>query len=233
MLEVKTHYAIIPLENTLTGSIHQNYDLLLQFPDINIAGEKTIRIVHNLIALPEAELEDIRRVYSHPQGLSQCARFLEQFPEWEKIPYYDTAGSVSFIAGQGRKENAAIASEEAGRVYKMKILKRGIERNSQNYTRFVIITREELARIKNPNKAALVFSTSNKPGSLYLALKVLAEKAINMRKLESRPILGKPWEEMFYVDVDIPPDSAHFFEAIEALKKETANLRILGLYAVG
>ena len=233
VLEVKTDYGIIPLENTLTGSIYQNYDLLLQFPDINIAGEKTIRIVHNLIALPEAELEDIRRVYSHPQGLSQCARFLEQFPEWEKIPYYDTAGSVSFIAGQGRKENAAIASEEAGRVYKMKILKRGIERNSQNYTRFVIITREELARIDNPNKAALVFSTSNKPGSLYLALKVLAEKAINMRKLESRPILGKPWEEMFYVDVDIPPDSAHFFEAIEALKKETANLRILGLYAVG
>ncbi|MBA7639575.1 2-dehydro-3-deoxyphosphooctonate aldolase [subsurface metagenome] len=232
VLEGKTRYGIIPLENTLTGSIHQNYDLLLQFPDLRIVGEKTIRIVHNLVALPEAEVSDIRRVYSHPQGISQCAQFLDRYPDWERHPFYDTAGAVTFIAEQGSLENAAIASEEAARVYKMKVLKSGIETNSQNYTRFVIIAREELSHIENTNKASLVFCTSNKPGSLYLALKVLAERNINMKKLESRPIHGKPWHQRFYVDVDIPDDPALFSEALEVLKKETEELKILGLYKI-
>jgi 3-deoxy-7-phosphoheptulonate synthase len=230
VLEGKTRYGLIPLENSLTGSIHQNYDLLLQFPDIKIRGEVTLRIVHNLIALPEADMEDIRCVYSHPQGLLQCASFLEKFPRWERKPFYDTAGAVAFIAAEGKKKNAAIASQEAADAYQMKILKEGIETTSLNYTRFVIIAREEDAGVDKPNKASLVFATANKPGSLFSALKVLADKMINMNKLESRPIASKPWQEMFYVDVDIPADRGLFDAALAALHSETEELRVLGLY---
>jgi len=236
VLTGKSHYGIIPIENTLTGSIHQNYDLLLQYPDIRIVGEKTIRIIHNLIGLPDADIKDIRRVYSHPQGLSQCARFLDNYRNWEKIPFYDTAGSIAFVAREGKKENAGIASLDAARVYKMKVLKEGIETDSQNYTRFVIIAREELAqaerRIGSSNRASLVFSTANTPGSLFRVLQVLAERSINMVKLESRPIAGKPWEEMFYVDVDIPQEESVFRSALEELSKVTETLRTLGLYTV-
>ena len=236
VLTGKSAYGIIPIENTLTGSIHQNYDLLLQYPDIRIVGEKTIRIIHNLIGLPDAQLKDIRRVYSHPQGLSQCSRFLDSYPQWEKIPFYDTAGSIAFIAKEGKKENAGIASSEAARVHKMKVLKEGIETDSRNYTRFVIIAREELAQAESPggkaNRASLVFSTANTPGSLFRALQVLAERKINMVKLESRPIAGKPWEEMFYVDVDIPDNEKAFQEALEELAGATETLRTLGLYTV-
>ena len=236
VLAGKSRYGIIPIENTLTGSIHQNYDLLLQYPDIRIVGEKTIRIIHNLIGLPGAAIEDIRRVYSHPQGLSQCARFLDSHPRWEKIPFYDTAGSIAFIAREGKKENAGIASLDAARVNRMNVLKEGIETDSQNYTRFVIIAREELAREEGQsgktNRASLVFSTSNTPGSLFRALQVLAERNINMVKLESRPIAGKPWEEMFYVDVDIPPEREIFQKALEELASVTETLRTLGLYTV-
>jgi 3-deoxy-7-phosphoheptulonate synthase len=236
VLTGKSAYGIIPIENTLTGSIHQNYDLLLQYPDIRIVGEKTIRIIHNLIGLPEAQLKDIKRVYSHPQGLSQCSRFLDGYPQWEKIPFYDTAGSIAFVAKQGNKENAGIASSDAARVHKMKVLKEGIETDSQNYTRFVIIAREELAMTESrrgkANRASLVFSTANTPGSLFRALQVLAERKINMVKLESRPIAGKPWEEMFYVDVDIPPEENAFQDALEELSGVTETLRTLGLYSV-
>jgi 3-deoxy-7-phosphoheptulonate synthase len=236
VLAGKSHYGIIPIENTLTGSIHQNYDLLLQYPDIRLVGEKTIRIIHNLIGLPEADLEDIQRIYSHPQGLSQCARFLDKHPNWEKIPFYDTAGSVAFVAREGKRENAGIAGLDAARVYKMKVLKEGIETNSQNYTRFVIIAREELAQaagqIGSANRASLVFSTANTPGSLFRVLQVLAERKINMVKLESRPIAGKPWEEMFYVDVDIPQGKRVFQKALEELSEVTETLRTLGLYTV-
>jgi 3-deoxy-7-phosphoheptulonate synthase len=232
VLEGKTHYGIVPLENTLTGSIHQNYDLLLQYPDIRIIGEKKIRIIHNLIGTPDAELSTIRRVFSHPQALSQCARFLEQYPQWEQVPFYDTAGSVAHVAAMGSVENAAIASLEAVQAHGMKLLKEGIETNSRNYTRFVIIAREELAVVDAPTRASLVFSTANTPGSLYEALRILADRSINMVKLESRPIAGKPWEEMFYVDVDMPPDHRAFEEALGALKAATQELRLLGLYTV-
>ena len=230
VLAGKVRFGIVPVENTLTGSIHQNYDLLLQYPDIRIVGEKIIRIVHHLIGLPGATPEGIRRVYSHPQALSQCALFLERFPEWEKVPFYDTAGAVGFIAREARPENAAIASLEAARAHGMKVLKEGIETNSRNYTRFVIIAREETARVREANKASLVFATANTPGSLFQALRVLAERNINMVKLESRPIAGKPWEELFYLDVAIPEAEEPFGLALEELKGVTEGLRILGVY---
>jgi len=234
VLEGKTQYGVIPLENSQSGSIHENYDLLLQYPDIKIVGEKKIRIVHNLIVLPEAGIEDIKRVYSHPQGLSQCTEFLEKYPKWEKVPYYDTAGSVAFIAKEGKRENAAIASAEAATVYKMKILKESIETNARNYTRFVIVTRdrgEEAGEVQGDfDKVSLVFSTIDKPGSLFLALKVLADRSLNMKKLESRPIPGKPWEYMFYVDVEFPNSMSTLREVVNELREQTDDLRILGVY---
>ncbi len=228
----KIDYGVVPIENSLAGSIHQNYDLLLQYPDIKIVGEKKIRIVHSLIGLPDAEIGDIKRVYSHPQGLAQCEKFLSKHPTWEQVPFYDTAGSVSFIAREGKKENAAIASSQAAKVYRMKILKEGIETNSQNYTRFVVITHGSRAEVKNPNKASFVFSTLDKPGALYLTLKVLAEKKLNMKKLESRPFPEKPWEYMFYIDIDIPEEMDIFERAVEEIRESTGYFRILGMYRV-
>ncbi len=234
VLAGRVPFGIIPVENTLTGSIHQNYDLLLQYPDLRIVGEKIIRIVHHLIGLPGSSLEGIRRVYSHPQALSQCALFLERFPAWEKVPFYDTAGAVAFIAREGRPEQVAIASLEAARAHGMKVLKEGIETNVQNYTRFVIIAREEAASargaVRGANKASLVFATANSPGALFQALRVLAERSINMVKLESRPIAGKPWEELFYLDVALPEAEEPFRRALEELKGVTEGLRILGIY---
>jgi 3-deoxy-7-phosphoheptulonate synthase len=230
VLAGKTDFGFIPLENSLTGSIHQNYDLLIQYPDIQIVGEKKIRIIHNLITLPGAELSDIKRVYSHPQGLSQCAEFLEEHPDWQKVSFYDTAGSVAYIAEQGDKANAAIASDEAAKVYKMQVMKESIETNAQNYTRFGIISREDKAAVEDPDKASIVFALLDKPGALFSALQALADHKLNMTKLESRPIQGKPWEYMFYIDVVLPVDPSVFDAAVQKMKKETDEFRVLGKY---
>ncbi len=223
-------YGVLPVENSLAGSIHENYDLLIQNPDVRIVGEKKLRIIHNLIALPGTKIEEIRRVYSHPQGLAQCAEFLSRHPAIEQLPFYDTAGSVAFIAREGKREWAAIASVEAARVYGMEILHEGIETNPRNYTRFVVIARSGHAEIANPNMASLVFSTPDKPGSLFTCLKILAEQSINLKKLESRPILGRPWQYMFYLDLELPADLAAFDGALARLRSESEDLRVLGLF---
>jgi 3-deoxy-7-phosphoheptulonate synthase len=230
VLAGRAEFGMVPIENSLSGSIHQNYDLLLQFPDLVITGEKKIRIVHNLIGTKEAEIGDVRRVYSHPQGLAQCEKFLEQYPQWEKISFYDTAGSAAHVAEVGAKENAAIASEEAAKIYGLKILKPGIETNPQNYTRFVVIAREGGPEAAGANRVSIVFATLDKPGALFFALEVLAKRSLNMTKLESRPIPGQPWEYMFYLDLALPADRAAFTEALEELKKHTEDLRVLGIY---
>ncbi len=243
VLQGKVPFGMVPVENSLTGSIHQNYDLLLQYPDVRIVGEQKIRIVHNLIALSEAKMEDIRHVYSHPQGLAQCAKFLDAHPEWERVAHNDTAGAVRLVAQKGTTENAAIASEEAARVYGLAVLKHGIETDVQNYTRFVVIAREEAAAPQvppagaasgapgaQPNKASLCFAVADTPGSLFKALKVLSDNGLNMKKLESRPIMGKPWQYLFYVDVDLPADRSVFSGAMKGLEDVTEDLRILGIY---
>jgi prephenate dehydratase len=227
---------MLPIENSLTGSIHENYDLLLQYPDLRIVGEQKIRIVHNLIVLKGAGLADIRRVYSHPQGLAQCARFLDTHPEWERVAFYDTAGAVRYVADTGAKENAAIASEEAARVYGLTVLRQGLETNVQNYTRFFVIAREEQALppeagSRRPGKASLCFAVADQPGALFKALKVLAERGLNMQKLESRPIHGKPWQYLFYIDVNLPEDMGVFLQGMEELKSVSEDLRVLGTYA--
>lgn len=238
VLDGSCDYGMVPIENSLTGSIHQNYDLLLQYPDVRIVGEQKIRIVHNLIGLPNATIPGIRRVTSHPQALAQCGRFLEGYPGWEKVSYYDTAGAVALIALQGDPANAAIASEEAAAEHGMRILKPSIETYVQNYTRFFVIARAgatltEPTRSAAGRKASLVISTPDRPGALAEALTLLARAGVNLKKLESRPIPEKPWEYLFYLDVDVPEDRSRFAEALRSLEEMSAaggSYRLLGEY---
>jgi 3-deoxy-7-phosphoheptulonate synthase len=240
VLRAEVRWGIVPVENSLTGSIHQNYDLLLQYPDVRIVGEQKIRIVHNLIGFPGTDLATIRRVYSHPQGLAQCAVFLDAHPGWERVAWDDTAGAVRHVAGSGDKASAAIASEEAARVHGLAVLRQGIEANPQNYTRFVVIERDEpgeavpaSGRTGRPDKASFCFATVDRPGALFAALKVLAERGLNMKKLESRPIPGRPWIYQFYLDVDVPADRAVFDAAVAELRAVSEDLRVLGIYRAG
>jgi len=232
VLTGESDYGVIPVENALTGSIHECFDLFLRYPDIRIVGEKQIRIQHNLIALPGTEISDIRKVYSHPQGLMQCSRFLETL-EVEQVPYYDTAGSVSFVAGQKSKELGAIAGSGAAAVHGLEILKEGIETNPANFTRFFIIARNEHPEPENVDKATLVFSVPDEKGSLCRVLQVMDENGLNMKKLESRPIHGKPWEYMFYSDIEIEDRNNFLDEAVARIVRVTEGFRILGIYKAG
>ena len=232
VLNSEADYGVIPVENSLTGSIHECFDLFLRYPDISIVGEKQIRIQHNLIALPGTDISGIKKVYSHPQGLMQCERFLDSLGI-EKVPYYDTAASVSYVASQKSAEIAAIAGSRAAEVYGLEIIRDGIETNPSNFTRFFIIARSEHPRPNMADKATIVFSVSDKKGSLCRVLQVMEQNGLNMKKLESRPIHGKPWEYMFYSDVEL--EDPGFFEsgAAAGLKAVSEGLRVLGIFKSG
>ena len=230
VLSGRCRYGMVPIENSLAGSVHENYDNFLQFPDLHIVGEKKIRIVHNLIGMPGATIEGLKRVYSHPQGLAQCAEFLDKYPHIERIPYYDTAGSVAHVAETKSPEIGAIASQEAAKVYGMEVIQEGIETNSRNYTRFFVIARTDDADVQDPTMVSLVFSTPDRPGALFTCMKILADRNINLKKLESRPILGKPWQYMFYLDLELPDEPNAFDQAMESLRDQSEDLRILGMY---
>jgi prephenate dehydratase len=221
---------VVPIENSLAGTIYEVLDLLLQYPDISVAGEQKTRIVHNLLGLPGSSIEGLRRVYSHPQGIAQCAGFFERHPGLERVSYFDTAGAAALVARKGEPELGAIAGREAAAEYGLEVLKEGIETNPHNYTRFFVISRTERGPVREPNRAAFVFSTGDTPGALYRVLKVLADRGLNMKKLESRPIQGKPWQYMFFVVVDLPPEQEVLQEAMERLKEQAGSVRLLGLY---
>jgi len=162
---------------------------------------------------------------------------MEGHPEWESVAFYDTAGAARFVAEKKSRENAAIASAEAAEVYGLAILKQGLETNVQNYTRFFVIAREadtqQAPGQREKGKASFCFSVADKPGALFRALQVLADKGLNMKKLESRPILGKPWQYQFYIDVDLPADPTLFGRCMKELKEVCEDLRVLGLYRAG
>ena len=230
ILQGSARYGIVPLENSLAGSVHQNYDLLLQYPDLKIIGEIKLRVEHSLIGLPGSDLSTIRRVYSHPQALAQCDEFLRRHEEWELVPFYDTAGSVAHIASEGDPANAAIANTRAADVYGVQTLKEGIETNPRNYTRFVVLSREEEEVEADANLASLVFSTPDRPGALFQAMEIMAKASLNLKKLESRPIPGKPWEYMFYVDLEMPGVGTSFSAVLDELRDVAGDLRVLGIY---
>jgi 3-deoxy-7-phosphoheptulonate synthase len=224
----RTNFGIIPLENSLAGSVHENYDLLLEY-DLRILGEIRLRIKHNLIAHPGAGIGDIRRIFSHPQVFQQCRQFLEQHPDWEIVSVSDTARAVKHIKEAGGLPDAAIAGLDAAAIHGMAALEEGIETNPRNYTRFVVIGTEPLASGER-RKSSLIFSTGNRPGSLFEVMKVFADEGINLVKLESRPIHGKPWEYMFYVDLEGDVLSEAFQPVLARLAERTDYLKILGSY---
>ncbi|MDR1429396.1 MAG: 3-deoxy-7-phosphoheptulonate synthase [Spirochaetaceae bacterium] len=238
VLDGSAAYGVVPVENSLTGTVHENYDLFLRYPDIAIAGELKLRIVHCLIGSPDTEITGVKIVRSHPQGFAQCKDFLDKHPLWKLEACNDTATAVASIAREGAAGMAAIAGEAASRAHGLKILKAGIETNPLNYTRFLVISRRQGRTAPVPsslgsekaNKASLVFSVSDEPGSLFACLKILSDRGINLSKLESRPIQGKPWEYLFYIDATIPEDPGLFDAALAELKARARDFHFLGTY---
>jgi prephenate dehydratase len=229
-----TDAAVLPIENTLAGSVHENYDLLIKY-DFEITGETSVRIVHHLIAPPDVTFRDIRRVYSHPVALSQCLDFFARHKNIERITFYDTAGSVKMVMAERPEGGAAIASELAAKNYGGRILKREIEDDRQNFTRFFLLEpRGSKPRTPRGNakewKTSLVFSTRNIPGALFRALAVLALRDLNLVKIESRPLRGKPWEYLFYIDLIGHREDQKVRNALGHLAEFADFLRVLGSY---
>ncbi len=231
--------AVIPIENSLAGSVHENYDHLLSY-DFRIVGETSVRITHNLIALAGVTFRSVRRVFSHPVALNQCLKFFARHPRLEKVPFYDTAGSVKMIVEQQLHDAAAIASSVAAEIYGAHILRRSIEDDRRNYTRFFLLRRAEDARADQPKrllpnrwKTSLVFTTRNVPGALFRALGALALRDVNLTKIESRPLRGKPWEYLFYLDFLGHVEETRVRNALSHLAELADFLRVLGCYPRG
>ena len=231
--------AVVPIENTLAGSVHENYDHLVNF-ELPIVAETSVRIVHNLIAPKGVKFREVKRVFSHPVALNQCLDFFSQNPQIERIPFYDTAGSVKMVAEEGLTDAAGIASAVAADIYSAHILRRSIESDRQNFTRFFLLRTPDYAH-RHPLRAApntqwktsLVFSTRNIPGSLFRALSAFALRDLNLIKIESRPLRGKPWEYLFYLDFLGRADSPVATNALNHLREIADFLRILGCYPKG
>lgn len=224
----KSDFGFIPIENSLAGSIHQNYDLLLRY-SLWVIGEYQLRVRHCLIAAPGVQLSDIRRVISHPQALAQCEGYLRGLPNAVVEPAYDTAGSVKIIHQQGDKTTAAIASRRAAELYDMNVLAENIEDNPENYTRFLIIAKQPVLASKKA-KTSIVFSLNNQPGTLFKALSVFALRDIDLTKIESRPLIGTPWDYLFYIDFIGSTQDQVVVRALNHLSEYAKMLRVLGSY---
>lgn len=228
--------AVIPIENTLAGSVHENYDHLLRF-NVRITGETSVRIVHNLIAPPGVRFKDLRRVYSHPVALNQCLRFFARNRKMEKTPFYDTAGSVKMVMEEGARDAAAIGSEVAASIYGGSILRRSIEDDRRNFTRFFRLNagkRRPPGRQRAKHwKTSLVFTTRNTPGALFRALSAFALRDLNLMKIESRPLHGRPWEYLFYLDFLGREEEPRVQNALGHLAELADFLRVLGSYPQG
>jgi len=231
--------AVVPIENTLAGSVHENYDHLMNF-ELPIVAETSVRIVHNLIVRKGVRFPQIKRAFSHPVALNQCLDFFTKNPQIERIPFYDTAGSVKMIVEEELGDAAAIASSVAAEIYGARILRRSIESDRQNFTRFFLLRTEEYARrhVISPAahttwKTSLVFSTRNVPGALFRALSAFALRDLSLTKIESRPLRGKPWEYLFYVDFLGRVDTPNAQNALNHLRELADILRVLGCYPKG
>jgi prephenate dehydratase len=223
--------AVLPIENSLHGSVAEHYDLLLELP-VRIERESLLRIRHNVIAMPGVKLGGVRKVMSHPVALSQCRRFLAAHPEIEVVPFYDTAGSVKHLMEAGLREVAGIAPELAAREYGAEVLVPGVEDHAENYTRFHLLRRDDApgeVALADANKMSLAFAIEHRPGTLVAALERLARAGVNLTKIESRPVPGSPWEYVFYVDVrfDSPGEAE---AALAALREHCRMVKVLGQY---
>jgi len=223
----EARYAVIPVENSLEGSISRSYDLMLE-SNLSACGEIELRISHCLIASPDARLESIKKVYSHPQALAQCRNFLKQMG-FTLIPTYDTAGSVKMIKEQGITDGAAIASARAAEIYGMKVLVAEIEDNPNNFTRFFVLSQHD-SPPTGKDKTSIVFSLRHKPGALYQVLKAFSIRNINLTKLESRPTRQKPWEYNFYLDFDGHRQDKSSREALAEVEQNSLQMKVVGSY---
>ena len=224
-------YCLAPIENSLFGSVHQNYDLLLKH-NLRIVGETNLRIIHNLIAAPGTKIDDVKRVYSHPVALGQCRKFLSERPEMQPVAAYDTAGSVKMIMENRESGAAAIASAAAAEVYGARILVPGIEDDQANFTRFLLLAREDACAETPPDadKNSIVFSLENRTGSLYRAMAVFALRDIDLLKIESRPLSGRPWEYSFYLDFIGAQTEPRVRNALAHLREFATSVKVLGCY---
>jgi len=226
----KVGYAVLPIENTTAGSINQVYDLLRN-TSLEIVGEEILQVRHCLAGMPGSSIEGIRRVLSHPQGLIQCANFIATLKGIEQVAFIDTAAAAQEVTRVGDPTQAAISSEEAAEVYGLEILAHGIADQDENWTRFVVISGIEIEidpRI--PAKTSLVFTTRHHQGALAECLNLLAEHGLNLSKLESRPVPRRPWEYLFYVDVEGTLQTDNAALSIAELRRMCPYLRVLGTY---
>ena len=236
----RAEYGMIPIENSLAGSIYDNYDNLSNFEDISIVGAIHLRIQHSLLGVKGATLDTIKRVYSHPQGHSQCVKLLSEHNDWEKIASSSTSTAAKFVADSKSVENAAIASSINSKYYDLEIIQEGIEDDPRDYTRFVVIAANHFIKENSydslvPNKASFMFCVKNETGALYNCLGVFQKKNLNLTRLESRPIAGQPWKYWFYADAEIPSSEQKSKEYIENILNElngsAEQIRLLGVYS--
>ena len=226
--EGSADYAVLPLENSTAGIVSDNYDLLNEYSNY-IVGEKVVYIDHVLMGQTDAEESDIKTVYSHPQALMQCSKFLDEHREWTQMSVNNTAVAVKNVKDSGDKTKAAIGSKQAAEYYGMKILREGICHGKANSTRFIIVTNQKIFE-KNANKISICFEVPHTSGSLYNILSHFIYNDLNMTKIESRPIPEKQWEYHFFVDFDGNLNDSAVKNALRGIKEETANFKILGNY---
>ena len=221
-------HGILPMENSIGGSIHRNYDLLVEH-ELPIIGEVELRVDHYLLALPGTRLEDVRVVYSHPQALAQVEKALSQMKGVEVVAVYDTAGAAKMVRDGGRNDAAAVASRRAGDVFGLTVLRESIQDFADNITRFCVIAKTA-PEIPDANKTSIVFALHSRPGALFKALAGFALRDINLTKLESRPLRGQPWQYAFYVDVEVPRTNPGCERALADLAEFSHWVRTLGSY---
>jgi prephenate dehydratase len=222
---------LVPVENTLAGSVVRVYDLLLE-SNLGIVAETILPIEHHLIGVPGATLQDIRSVASHPMALAQCERFFAARPQWKRVPAEDTAGSVREVLSRADRSCAAIAGRRAAEHYRGVILAEGIQDNAENFTRFVLLVPQEEAAAwlsGEARKTSLAMRLAHRPGALLASLAPFAKQGVNLLKIESRPIHGRPWEYQFFIDVEAN-DVARLDQALAEVRNATSELRVLGRY---
>jgi prephenate dehydratase len=222
-------YILAPIENSLAGSVHRSFDLLVE-SELNIIGEVIIPIAHNLIAPPGSRFEQVSTVESHPVALAQCEKFFSQYPKLKRIATEDTAGSVRDVLRAGDRKRAAIAGRRAAEIYGGVILREHLEDNSENYTRFILLSPSQSVP-KDADKLSLVFRLDHRPRALHLALEPFARRDINLMKIESRPVHGRPWQYRFYLDLQASRRDPEVAAALAELENLAVELRILGSYA--
>jgi prephenate dehydratase len=226
-------YGVIPVENTLAGSVHLNFDLLND-NHLVIVGETVCRIEHALVGAPGVKLEQVRRVLSHPVALAQCERFFREHPEIQAVPEFDTAGAVEKVIREKLTDAAAIAGRRNAEIYGGTVLADNIQDHSENYTRFLLISREDTAppAPSKRSKTTIAFKLGNVPGALFHSLEPFAKRGIDLTKIESRPLKGSPFEYLFYVDLVAEPGQREALaEAVRELRVLSKSVRVLGTYS--